>query len=83
MLRVVHISSPHRIIMNVFYLLNKHLFVLNGLWVEAFLPYLVSLVTLMAAFKMSKLFQIKSWPAFTQSIDDSSGSKRLEFSHLA
>jgi len=69
--------------MDVFYLLHKHLFVLNGLWVEAFLPYLVGLVTLVAAFEMSQLFQIKSWPAFTQSIDNSSGSKRLEFSHLA
>ena len=69
--------------MDVFYLLHKYQFTLNGLWVEAFLPYLVGLVILMAALGMSKLFQIKLWPTFTQSINDSSGSKRLEFSHLA
>jgi len=53
MLRVVHISSPHRIVMDVFYLLHKYQFTLNGLWVEAFLPYLVGLVILMAALGMS------------------------------
>ena len=64
MLRVVHISSPHRIIVDVFYLLHKHLFTLNGFRVETFLPYLVGLVSLMAAFKMFELFQIKLWTMF-------------------
>lgn len=39
--RVIYVASPHRIVVSRRDLLPHHLFVLNLLWVGAFLPHLV------------------------------------------